>query len=72
MELKREALLDQMDLVPVYEGEIDALAELAYTAFETGIIDFAIKGSDEELESILRLIKLADRYKTGVPDELRM
>lgn len=48
-----------------------ALGELSYTASETGVIPFALSGV-EDMTRLVQLVRLAEKYRNGVPDGLRM
>jgi len=69
MEEKREHLTKVLSNIPVDPDVVHALAELMYTAYETGILHFKMRG---DYEIILKLVFLANLYKDNVPDNLRM
>lgn len=58
-----------LDSMVVSDLEIDAFAELAYTARETGLLDIRLV-DDYTIEFIIKLAKLSKKYKKGVPSEL--
>lgn len=60
-----------MSTISVDPDIIQAMSELCYTASERGIIPFDLRG-DEDFDSIVKLVRLAERYQTNVPDSLRM
>ena len=73
---QKTALQSELRAVEVGPQVVRSLGELAYTAEEVGILGFALKG-DEDLQLVIRLVKLAERYASeghpcGVPHMLRM
>lgn len=66
----REALGAEIQKFQMDAGVESAFLELAYTAEEGGLIPVAIKG--DITRTLFALVELAQKYKDGVPDELRM
>ena len=71
METKRKNLKEAMDEVVVTPNIITAMNELAYTACETELIPFKFH-DDADLEAMVKLVRLAEKFKAGVPNNLRM
>lgn len=68
---KRKNLNDKMNSIEVSPSLVRAMNELCYTASETGLIPFAFH-DDSDLAAMVRLVRLAEKYINGVPDELCM
>lgn len=71
METKRQNLCEALASIFASEEVSAALSELTYTAYETGLIAFKFH-DDEDLKTMMKLVYLAERYRVGVPDRLRM
>ena len=67
---QREAIFAEMSAIEADQQMLDALNELCYTASETGVIPFSIRGDD--FKRIVQLVKMAEKYRDGVPNHLRM
>lgn len=67
---QRKALRAEIREVAIDKGVERAFLELAYTAEETGIIPFSVR--DDASNELIALVKLAIKFKDGVPDSLRM
>lgn len=64
-------LSDASKGIDVPDSRISAFLELAYTAFETGLIPFSIRR--DCAKTVLQLALMAEKFESsGVPDEFRM
>lgn len=71
METKRENLFAEMNKIEVSPEVLAAMNELAYTAAETEMLPFRFH-DDYDLAAMVKLVHLAEKYRNGVPDSLRM
>lgn len=67
----RENLNEVLSKVFIDDEIIRAFGELAYTASETGLIPFEFH-DPEDMADMIRLVRLAEKFKNGVPEELKM
>ena len=65
-----EAMEKELDAIEVDEKTIDAMTEIAYTLNELGFIDYKI--DDETASTLIKLVKLAEKYRGKVPERLKM
>ena len=65
-----EILEEELAQIEVDSETLDAMTELAYTASETGCIPIKYHHKSDIVTAI-RLVRMAEKYKAGVPDKLR-
>ncbi|CAG8863152.1 hypothetical protein PS627_00088 [Pseudomonas fluorescens] len=66
-----QQLLEEMQQIECPEGVVRAMNELAYTASEAGVIEFAFR-DNKDIRALWQLFKLSEKYQGAVPDRLRM
>lgn len=69
METIRENLYTELEAIQVDKSILGAMDELCYTADETGVLPFALN-DEEDILTIVRLVRLAEKYRDNVPDKL--
>ena len=67
---QRTRLLDRLEEIPIAPYIPGSLAELLYTADETGIIDYGV--CPEDALKIWKIVELAKTLGDTCPQELRM
>ena len=67
-EEKAQLLLAELNEIHIDNEVRHTLNELSYTAYETGVIDVKL----HEPIIIAKLVKLAEKFRQRLPDELRM
>jgi len=73
MNIKRKNLTEELESIVIHKEIIGAMNELMYTAYETGIIDIKFHDNPaDDFITIIKIVKLAEKYQTGVPNKLRM
>ena len=65
-----DILDEELEQIEIEPEVLDAMTELAYTASESGRIPIKYHHKSDIVQAI-RLVRLAEKYKNGVPDKLR-
>ena len=68
-----DLLEDELESIEVSDDLVDVLNELSYTACETGLTPFVLRGK-HDTRTLVQLVRLAEKYpnRAAIPDGLKL